>query len=664
VFVVSDYGNELSETDERNNVGVDTQAMVITVAPPADLVVESVSAPASGSPGTPMPIQWVVRNAGSIAAVGQWYDSVYLSADNRWDNNDTLIGRFERSGSLEPGASYTGQLNEPLPGVVPGNYYIIVRTDARNTVRETDESNNAGVAGPVALDVIELQLGVPFINTLSVNARNHFYKVNVPAGQTLLWSVDSQLENVETELFVRYNQIALRSAYDYRNERPFGADQEAVVPRSQAGYYYGLVYGADVPQNSPYQTVVQALPFGIRAVSPNIVGNAGFASLRIQGAQLTDASQVFLVLAGGERRLAIDVTNVSASEVRALLNMQQVPPGQYTIGVRLRSGEEAILENAINVVDEPNSHPPLVVRILGPESARAGSLVSYYVTIYNGGRNDAIAALVYLRLPEGAEYFIPGMAPPPSEAVEQGIPPHYEPGDGWRYIPLIVPVIPAQGAATFRVRVRAVDADLVVKAIVVGSVTPGEYRPDGSYFLPTGCVFSVMRAILDCLSAAGLSIGGCAYAFMKWIYSYLLSLWTVASPNAGGWEIFNVFWQLFAKAIKTLAHCLRTSIPVLNWLNCGVSVVNAARSCSGGNSSYESYEIQTEVVRPLDPNEKQSPTGFGEQRFVSRREAIPYTVLFENMPTAQAHAREVVITDQLDPDLDWRTFEVGTGFGA
>jgi subtilase family serine protease len=658
VFVVSDYGNELSETDERNNVGVDTQAMVITVAPPADLVVESVSVPASGSPGTPMLIQWAVRNAGSNAAVGQWYDSVYLSTDNRWDINDTLIGRFERSGRLEPGASYTGQLNEPLPGVVPGNYYIIVRTDARNTVRETDESNNAGVAGPVALDVIELQLGVPFNNTLSVNARSHFYKVSVPAGQTLLWSVDSQLENVETELFVRYGQIALRSAYDYRNERPFGADQEAVVPRSQAGYYYGLVYGADVPQNSPYQTVVQALPFGIRAVSPNIVGNAGFASLRIQGAQLTDASQVFLVLAGGERRLAIGVTNVSASEVRALFNMQQVPPGQYTIGVRLRSGEEAILENAIEVVDEPNSRPPLVVRISGPDSVRPDSLATYYVTIYNGGLNDAIAALVYLRLPAGTEYFIPGMEPAPSEAVEQGIPPHYEPGDGWRYIPLIVPVIPAQDAATFRVVVRSpseAGGILVVKAILLGSVTPGEYRPDGNYILPKGCASSVVSAILNCLSAAGFSIGGCVFNFGKWAYSNLVNLWDLATnPNAGRWEVFNFFWKLGSGALSTLARCVGDSIPLLKWASCGVSVVNAVRDCSSSD------EKPTNVSRPIDPNEKQSPTGFGEQQFVPRREAIPYTVLFENLPTAQAHARQVVITDQLDPDLDWRTFEVGT----
>jgi WD40 repeat protein/subtilase family serine protease len=192
VIVVSDYGRELLETSEDNNTGVDTQVMVITLAPPADLVVQSVSTPAAGMPGVPMPIQWVVRNAGSRAAVGEWYDSVYLSTDNRWDIDDVLIGQFTRSGRLEPGASYTGQLNEPLPGVTPGRYYILVRTDARNTIREVDDENNLGVAGPAVLDVIELQLGVPFSNTLTSNARSHYYKINVPAGQTLLWSVDSQ----------------------------------------------------------------------------------------------------------------------------------------------------------------------------------------------------------------------------------------------------------------------------------------------------------------------------------------------------------------------------------------------------------------------------------------------------------------------------------------
>lgn len=231
--------------------------------------------------------------------MGDWYDPVYLSRDNQWDIDNTLIGRFEYRGRLEPGATYTGQLDEPLPGVAPGNYYIIVRADARNTIRETDDTNNFGVTGPVSLDVIELLLGVPFNHTLTPSVRTHFYKVNVPAGQTLLWTVDSQLETVETELFVRYNAMA------------------------------------------------QALPFGIRSVTPNIVGNAGFASLRIQGAQFEAIERVFLITPGGERKAALVATTVSPSEIRALFNGRGVEPGSYALAVRKRSGEEAVLNNAV-----------------------------------------------------------------------------------------------------------------------------------------------------------------------------------------------------------------------------------------------------------------------------------------------------------------------------
>jgi subtilase family serine protease len=658
VFVVSDYGNELSETDERNNVGVDTQAMVITLAPPADLVVESVSAPASGSPGTPMLIQWVVRNAGSNAAVGQWYDSVYLSADNRWDINDTLIGRFERSGRLEPGASYTGQLNEPLPGVVPGNYYIIVRTDARNTVRETDESNNAGVAGPVALDVIELQLGVPFNNTLSVNARSHFYKVNVPAGQTLLWSVDSQLENVETELFVRYGQIALRSAYDYRNERPFGADQEAVVPRSQAGYYYGLVYGADVPQNSPYQTVVQALPFSIRTVSPNVVGNAGFASLRILGAQFEGVRQAYIVLPNGQRRSALTVVYRSPSEVYALFSVRSLSPGQYTIVVRKQTGEETEARDALQVVDSGyGDYLPISVRVSGPSSARPSSLVSYYITVYNGGLNDALMVPVIIRLPAGTVWNIPTLTEIPAEFETETIR-DYEPGDGWKYIMLLVPQISSRDTFVFRLDVVAPSEGILsVKVVTLGSLMPWSSNELGVGLSFPGCIGSIISAILDCLPLPG----NCAIAFTKWHANKFLNLYQIASEGREDLDknLFGFFWDLwgpdFFDMLRQCGLAIGRRLTILLQVaDCLVGIWQARNEC------LDDDETETPIQRPVDPNEKHSPTGAGEERFVPRREAIPYTVLFENMPTAQAHAREVVITDQLDPDLDWRTFEVGT----
>ncbi len=65
------------------------------------------------------------------------------------------------------------------------------------------------------------------------------------------------------------------------------------------------------------------------------------------------------------------------------------------------------------------------------------------------------------------------------------------------------------------------------------------------------------------------------------------------------------------------------------------------------------------ILRPQDPNEKYGPVGEGVSHTIAPDGAITYTVQFENMPTASAPAQEVVVTDQLDPDLDWSTLRFG-----
>src|SRR4029077_3164647 len=50
--------------------------------------------------------------------------------------------------------------------------------------------------------------------------------------------------------------------------------------------------------------------------------------------------------------------------------------------------------------------------------------------------------------------------------------------------------------------------------------------------------------------------------------------------------------------------------------------------------------------------------------FMRTDQTFPYAIQFENKPEATAPAQEVVITQQLDADLDWSTFELGDfGFG-
>jgi uncharacterized repeat protein (TIGR01451 family) len=65
------------------------------------------------------------------------------------------------------------------------------------------------------------------------------------------------------------------------------------------------------------------------------------------------------------------------------------------------------------------------------------------------------------------------------------------------------------------------------------------------------------------------------------------------------------------------------------------------------------------VLLPGDPNEKTGPAGFGEQHIITASSELRYTVYFENVITATAPAQEVFVTDYLDPNLDWSTFQLG-----
>jgi RHS repeat-associated protein len=65
-----------------------------------------------------------------------------------------------------------------------------------------------------------------------------------------------------------------------------------------------------------------------------------------------------------------------------------------------------------------------------------------------------------------------------------------------------------------------------------------------------------------------------------------------------------------------------------------------------------------------DPNQKIGTAGYGPSGFVSSDSTLSYQIDFENESSATAPAQQVVITDQLDSDLNWDSFgltEIGFG---
>ena len=68
----------------------------------------------------------------------------------------------------------------------------------------------------------------------------------------------------------------------------------------------------------------------------------------------------------------------------------------------------------------------------------------------------------------------------------------------------------------------------------------------------------------------------------------------------------------------------------------------------------------TEQVAAYDPNDILGPDGYGPDNWVSAAQPLDFTIRFENDPDlATAPAQTVRITQQLDADLDFRTFRLG-----
>ena len=140
LLFVADGGHNQAETDETNNV----RAVPIALTPlDVHLVVTGSTSPSSASPGA-IDISWTVTNQGTDPIGGSWSDYVYLSKDQKYDFSDSYVAYGYRSGSgpLGGGASYTIQQTANLPGLAPGDYYLLFIADQYSAVSETDATNN------------------------------------------------------------------------------------------------------------------------------------------------------------------------------------------------------------------------------------------------------------------------------------------------------------------------------------------------------------------------------------------------------------------------------------------------------------------------------------------------------------------------------------------
>ena len=137
-----------TELDETNNLAVSTALPVTPYLP--DLVLATVSAPATVQAGHSLAIAHTVRNAGPAPA-GAFAIRFFLSSDGALDGGDLLLGS-RNVPSLGAGLSSTAVSAFIVPSTVPaGAYRVVAVVDALAQQTELDEAANVAVSGVVTV---------------------------------------------------------------------------------------------------------------------------------------------------------------------------------------------------------------------------------------------------------------------------------------------------------------------------------------------------------------------------------------------------------------------------------------------------------------------------------------------------------------------------------
>jgi hypothetical protein len=340
--------------------------------------------------GDTLTLNWTVQNNQVVPAEGTWTDAVFASTDAVWDLDDTLIGTLDRTGGLAPGASYNGELSLTIPPKLAGPLFFIVRADSRKIVRESIESDN-DVAISATLNVPVLTSGTPTTDQFTATGQSRYYRITPAVGNTLLISLESAATTGAIELYIRKDAIPTPSQFDARFIASDPTDPELTLPTTEPGTYYVLVLNASAPPAS-FEITAEVIPFSVRSISPQQVGNGGFATIRIRGAQFGPENFVTLRAPDGTSITPTTFHFQDAANLSAEFDLRGKPVGQYDVIVD-NDAEIAIGTDLLQVTAAQPGAP--VVQLAGPAALRRDRVVTYTATIRNTSNNDAVIPLLF-----------------------------------------------------------------------------------------------------------------------------------------------------------------------------------------------------------------------------------------------------------------------------
>lgn len=379
-----------------NNAFADMGAFEFVEGAPSDLdlIVTTVGSPVAVDEGDMVAVSWKVKNVGTAVATGTWHDAIYLSTDPVWTPDDILVGEALHAESLGPNQSYSSSADVKIPGMLPGTYYFLIRTNSDNAVFEGSNLTNNVTASLTAttLDVPTLSLGSQLTGQLDASGDAFVYKLVVPADSDVKVTLDGP-NGTANELYVLLGDVPTRQSFDGRGAAPGQPDQSVHVSSVNGGTYYVLVYGANVPSGESFTIRAALAEFSVDAVSPATVSNSGLVTFTIGGNAFDVNSQPRLVDSANQVMMPTHVYFTDSGELAATFDLTGHPVGLADVQV-INGNVTRTLADGVNVVvDQPGR---LIATVSSPSRVRLGRTFALDIVISNDGGSDLLAPILQI----------------------------------------------------------------------------------------------------------------------------------------------------------------------------------------------------------------------------------------------------------------------------
>lgn len=252
LIVIADQTEVVGDVNRSNNIAVANNGMPIAISltPPPDLTINNVSFPGQVIAGQPFSIVYTIDNIGTGTTIPySWKDRFTISPDlNYYNQGDPQIGFNPNKAWLAPGASYTDTIEATIPVSLSGNYFILAKTDAYNSIYEHGQEANNHYSAPVVVvqpppsDLLVTAITLPDTaiageeTFLSWELANEGQYVSSGVMSEAVYLSRDQVWDINDPL-IGIKKGSINIPPGFSNSRPFTADLTGV----SLGDYYAII---------------------------------------------------------------------------------------------------------------------------------------------------------------------------------------------------------------------------------------------------------------------------------------------------------------------------------------------------------------------------------------------------------------------------------------